>query len=848
MNSSRFHLAVVCFVLVLALAMHSALALKLTTPLGIYSYYEGLRGRLPLSNPAIIDDPLSLWINPAAYGTGRTPGFCYIHTYTDSTFSGDDALAISFGSFGYGIEFMKVRQNAISPATKKTIRHTLSTGTRLARGVYLGTSYSWFSSEIDELDRRSTFSAGLLLRPHRKITLGIVGRDLNSPSYYGNTFKPFVEAAVGIRPFCDRFTIFAGCLARTDKLEIKTVDGATIATQPKTFLYCGVRIKPLDGILLSACYDEDKHLSAMLSLSIGNVSFGSSITSFKKDEVRSQEIAGTTHLTLSKFWQESIFLPQRQYIELDLTGSIEESRPPLSLFGGGGPRYTLRELVQKIDIAAHARDVKAILLRIGSVSTNFAIADEIRQALNEFRQTGKKVVAYLENPGNIGYYIATASDYIILHPNGYIGLTGLKSETLFLKGTLEKLGIQAKYARVGKYKSAVEPLTQDRFTDPSREALNAVLDDIYEKFKQDLADGRGMSTDEIEDRIDRGPFVPSDALEANLVDTIAYWDQVPDILERVTQGDLKKLPYSKFSKRVKARRRWDEPPLIGIVYGVGGIEHGKNRRSTFVGRIMGSETTTEAIRELREDKSVKAIIFRVDSPGGMMTASDKIRREIELAAKQKPVIVSMGGVAGSGGYHISVNGTKILADEATITGSIGVLNLWLHTRGFYEKIGANKDIFTRGKHADAFPTWRDVTDEDIQLAQYLVDKYYDKFLHDVSKGRGMDIKEVDKIAQGRIWSGKRAVSLGLVDEIGGLKRAIEIAKAEAGIAQDEEVAFKVLPKYPAFLQLISSMFGARLSGQAGLPTCLSELIEDAEFIDMLDEPVLYLMPYKIRIK
>jgi protease-4 len=333
-----------------------------------------------------------------------------------------------------------------------------------------------------------------------------------------------------------------------------------------------------------------------------------------------------------------------------------------------------------------------------------------------------------------------------------------------------------------------------------------------------------------------------------LVDTLAYWDEVPKIVADLTDGSANRVAYRRFSRRKAADPRWNEPPVIGIVYGIGGITHGTNRRDMWMGDIMGSETIMAAMRAMRKDDAVKAVVFRVDSPGGMMTASDKIRREVKLTAEEKPVIVSMGGVAASGGYHIACDGTMILADEATVTGSIGVLNLWLHTRGFYEKIGANKDIFLRGKHADIFPTWRDVTDEDLELAQYYVDKYYDKFVRDVAEGRAMGFDEVHEIAQGRVWSGKRAEQLGLVDRIGGLGDAVKNARRLAGIPEDQRVAFRILPKAEGFFARIMASMGASVAGDIEVPDELRELAGDAAYLHAYDEPILDLMPYGLEIE
>ncbi len=814
----------------------------------IHSYFEGLRGRYPLWTPAVADDPLAIWINPASLGTGKSKGVSYIHTYSDSTFAGDDAFSLSFGSLAFGAEFFDLydrvtTDQGIERRKFWTRRYNLGLGFRMFRNFYFGGSYAWHTSELGDIDKGSSWSIGALFRPHRSTSIGFTARDLNEPKYYGTTFKPIYETSLALRPWDERFSLFANWLARSEE-----VQGNLAETQPTSFFTFGLDYEMLPGMVLNLGGDEDNNYSAALSFLIGQGGLGTTFTSLKGEGDADRRGYGALLATVTSYWRESVLMPQRGCLEIPLSGEIAETRPPFSLFGGDGARHTLRGLLDRINYAAGARDIQAIVLRCGSISTNFTILDELRQAIVDFRKTGKVVVAYLENPGNGTYYLATAADYVVLTPNGYLGLVGLKSEVPFLRGTLEKVGVKAYYARVGKYKSAVEPLTEDEYTEPAKEAVNDLMDDVFDKLVADIARGRRFSRTEVLEKIDRGPFIPSEALREGLVDTLAYWDEIPDIMKKLAPGASYHVAYGDFADRKPADLRWDEPPAIGIVYGVGGIVTGSSRSEMFGDDIMGSETISRALRKVREDRSVKAVVFRVDSPGGMMTASDMIRREIELTAKKKPVIISMGGVAASGGYHISCNGTSILADEMTVTGSIGVLSLWLHTRGLYEKIGANKDIFTRGERAGMFPTWRDVTDEDLELAQYYVDKYYGKFIADVAEGRGMGADDVHEVAQGRVWSGKRAQEIGLVDRIGGLTDAISLARSRAGIPPEEKVRFKVLPQAAGLFDAFRSSAAEALVGEVTLPEGFEELMGEAAYWSVYDEPILYLMPYRLEIE
>jgi protease-4 len=840
--------AVGCFVLAVILITGICHGLVIQNPSPIYSYFEGMRGYYSISTPALTDDALAVWLNPPALGTGKATGIVYMHSYNDSTFSGDDALGFAYGNVAFGMEFMKLREPEISLDRQRANKYTFSLGGRVGKNVYLGGSYAWLNSDICDLDRGSTWSLGLLWRPHRMVSVGLLGRDLNSPTYYGNKFKPIIEASLGYRPFDERLTLFTNVFLRDQKLDIRSVDGDLIETQPTSFFNFGVEARPLPGINLLGTYDQDGNWSLALALPGQNGALGTAVTNEKERQPYQRQTYGVVGVVTSSYWHETVINPLKRYVEIDMSGKIGEAPPRFNFFGDTR-RYTTRELLEKIDYAAESPEINAILIRMGDISTSAAITDEIRQALIGFRRTGKKVVVYASTPENREYYLATAADYIVLAPNGYLGLNGLKMDVTFLGGTLEKLGIEPNYTRVGKYKSAVEQIANDSFAEPSKEALNAMLDDFYAKFVEDIAAGRGMSENAVRSVIDKGPYTPEDALDLGLVDRLAYSDEIPDIMKEVVGRSSHRLPYREFAKRRPEVPRWDEPPVIAIVYGEGAIMRGSSRDEPLLGNVMGPKTIAAALREVRKDKSVKAVVFRVHSPGGEMSASDQIRREVELTAREKPVIVSMSGLAGSGGYHIACNGTRILADDATITGSIGVFNMWFGTRGLYEKLGLSREIFTRGKNADAFPTWRDVTEEDLELSRYFTGKFYDKFINDVARGRGMTVEAVHEVAQGRVWTGRSALEIGLIDRIGGLADAIRLAKEDAGISAGEEVTFKVLPEAQGFWDVMTGEADAAFVKSIPLPETAERILEEAAYMELFQaDPNLYLMPYRIEVQ
>jgi protease-4 len=848
MSSRSRVLITACVFLAAALTAGLCQGLVIHNPSPVYSYFEGMRGYYSISAPALTDDGLATWLNPPGLGVKKPSGLVYMHSYSDSTVSGDDALGVIIRNFAFGMEFMKLREPQISMDRQRVNRYTLSLGGRMGRNVYVGGSYAWLNSDICDLDRGSTWSAGILWRPHRMVSVGVLGRDLNSPTYYGTKFRPIVEASLGYRPFDERLTLFTSVFLRDENLEIRTLDGELIETQPKSFFNFGIEARPWPGINISGTYDQDGNWSLALGLPSGQGAIATAVTTEKDRQAYQNQTYGVAGFMLFPQWHESVLNPLKHYVEIDMSGHIGEAPPRFSLFGSAH-RYTTRELIEQIDRAADSREVSAILMRMGNVSASTAIADELRQALTDFRKSGKKVVVYANAPENREYYLATAADYIVLAPNGYLGLNGMKLDVTFVGGTLEKIGVTPHYTRVGKYKSATEQVADRGFSEPAKEALNDVFDDFFAKFVQDIAAGRGISTNAVKSMIDKGPYMPEMALELGLVDRLAYPDEIPDIMEEVVGGPAHRLPYRVFAGHKPDRPRWDEPPVIGIVYGEGMILEGSNRDEPAIGAVMGPETLGAAFRRMRQDKNVKAVVFRIDSGGGEMSASDRIRREVELTAREKPVIVSMSGVAGSGGYHIACNATRILADETTITGSIGVINMWFHTRGLYEKLGLSREVYTRGANADIFPSWREVTEQDLEMSRYFTEGFYEKFVRDVAEGRGMDYEAVHEVGQGRIWSGKSAVEIGLTDGVGGLVEAIRLAKEEAGIPADEEVAFEILPEPVGFWDVLSGNPGGVFTPEVRLPGPAEALLEEAAYMELLKgEPHLYLMPYRIEVE
>jgi protease-4 len=472
-------------------------------------------------------------------------------------------------------------------------------------------------------------------------------------------------------------------------------------------------------------------------------------------------------------------------LELVLNDDIgEQSRSEVVGDFFGGRRLTTRDYVEALLRARQDKRINGLLLTIKTPSIGLAKIQELRDAIHSFQESGKWTVAWSEtvgefSPGTGPYYLATACDTIWIAPSGDVNLTGLRAEVPFIRGILDRLKVKPDMDHIGKYKNAMNYYTDKAMNEPFREALEAILDSVYRQLRQGIAAGRHMTDDEVAALIDQGPFIGPRALEAKLVDHLGYRDELETWLTEKNHG---RLPIIKGRRYLKAGRYWDKGTRIALIYGVGGVHRGESSRDLFSGsESMGSDTVAAAIKEAREDDSIKAIVFRVDSPGGSYVASDIIWREVMLTKGKKPIVVSMSDVAGSGGYFVAIGADAIVAEPGTLTASIGVLSGKLVTKDLLDWVGYTTDSVQRGRHATFYSTSQMYSPEERAIFKSWLDRVYKDFVGKVAQGRGKTFEEIDAIAQGRVWSGEDALRLGLVDELGGLETAVNKAAKLAGI-------------------------------------------------------------------
>jgi len=463
----------------------------------------------------------------------------------------------------------------------------------------------------------------------------------------------------------------------------------------------------------------------------------------------------------------------------------------------GGRRMTLRDDIEALRLAREDHRINGLLVTINGPSLGSGRLQELRDAIIDFQKKGKWAVAYLEtagefSPGNRDYYLATACGTIWLSPPGDINLVGMRVEPPFIRGTLDLLGIVPDMDHIGKYKSAMNTITDKEMNDSFRESMEALVGSIFGQVLKGIAAGRGMSEEKVSSLVDEGPYIGPRALKAGLVDRLGYRDELESSLKEKNDGALSLI---KISSYLKAGRFFGYGPRITLIYALGGVSRGENQSNPFTGEMtMGAETTAAAIRKAREDPSIKAIVFRVDSPGGSYIASDVIYHQVILTKAVKPIVVSMGDVAASGGYFVSMGADKIVAEPATITASIGVLAGKMVTTGFWNKVGITFDSVQRGKHATFFSTGVRYTPEEREIFASWLDRIYKDFVGKAAKGRGRTFEQIHEVAQGRVWSGEDALRLGLVDELGGLTTAIRRALVLARMDPDARVQLVVMPE------------------------------------------------------
>lgn len=513
----------------------------------------------------------------------------------------------------------------------------------------------------------------------------------------------------------------------------------------------------------------------------------------------------------------------------------------------------LNNILKQIERASQDENIEGIYLELSEIPTRGTTIEEIRDKLVEFKESGKWVYTYSESMSQNAYHLASVSDSIFLHPEGGMLFKGIFSEILFMKGFLEKIGVEYQVVRPdnNKFKSAVEPFIMDKMSDANRKQIRKLIDGIWDGMLNNISESRGISKEKLNELADNIEIrLAEDAVEYGLIDGAIYEDEMMAFLrEKLDLEDDDKIPFvslGSYSKKSKDEKGWSKREKIGVVYAYGGISSGEGDAEN-----IGSETVANAIRRARKDSSIKAIVLRVNSPGGSALASDVIWRETVLAKETKPFIVSMGDLAASGGYYISCAADKIYATENTITGSIGVFGLIPNIQELLnDHLGLTTDTVKTNNLSDFYTGTRPFKKEEEEVIQEVVNDIYIDFISRVAEGRGLEMNFVDSIAQGRVWTGEDALELGLVDEIGGFEKALDYAAEAAGL---EEYRVREYPRLKDPFEELMKEFSTEITVEDMLIKELGENYElfvqlkEMQKVGNLREPQMRL-PFHISIK
>ena len=558
-------------------------------------------------------------------------------------------------------------------------------------------------------------------------------------------------------------------------------------------------------------------------------------------------------------------VPDNSVLVLSVSGALPDYVPEdqLTKALGIGQQQSFTSLMTQIRKAKVDNRIGGVLLDINFPGIGWGKADELRDAITDLRGSGKPVYAYLEIGTNREYYIATAAEKIFVAPPGDLYINGFAAEAMFYKGSLDKLGVEADVIQIGpKYKNAPDAYTRKEMSDGQREVINALLDEYFTRFTTAIAETRKKSVDDVKALVDNAPYTATQAKTQGLIDDAIYREQVDEQFKTrlgyKSDDKLRTIRGSQYREIPSDSLGLNKGERVAVIYASGAINVGRSSSGPINGEMVGSDTIVTAVNDAANDKSIKAIVLRVDSPGGSALASDLMWYALENAKAKKPVVVSMGDVAASGGYYIACNANKIVAQPSTVTGSIGVFMGKPVVKGLYDWLGVTNEYVMRGKNAGLFrETEKWTPEERAKMVDQTNSIYFDNFIPKVAKGRNKTVEDANTLGQGRVWTGTQAKQSGLIDEFGGLEKAIEIAKQLANLPADKDVKRVILPEPRPFLE---TLFGGDASAQTreeqtraaileALPADVRRSFRYASLFDRMQKgEAMLLMPFELEIK
>ena len=774
------------------------------------SLSEGVSAPLPTLVER--DDALSLELNPA--GLARISGaemFLLYGTFADDLNGGIGVLTavelLSGLGMGLGVQF-------IEPGVAEEGYRKYSLGLGLGGDLSLGLTLNLFGSSDDQrIDDLVTWDLGLQYRLLRWLGAGFMVRDANAPFFGGSAIKPQLA--------------FGGA-ARTLQGRLIFEADVTVSGSPRVQPRFMASVEPFEGLRLFAQLLTDTgekgqdfemtEFSAGLAVDTAHLGFGGAATSGQGRG----GFSGSMRVS-NAAWRAFVEGGKRFYT-VKIGGDMPE-RSPRNLLGlDSGPSFL--STMQTLDGMRQDDLVEGVVVELNNVTMGYGQAWELREALVRLKEAGKAVVVYMHTPSHREFYIATAAEHIFMGPSTTFSARGLAISQSFYRGAFDKIGVKPDFIRIAEYKSAPESFTRESPSEPAEEALGAFLDSIWATQLDAMAGGRGLSTEAMADLIETAPHDPGQALQSGLIDKVIYPDEIKDTLKAL-YGRSTKL--SATYDRLEKDYTWGQKPIVAVLHIDGNIVTGSGGTNPLLGGSLTGSRTVEKVAEwAAREPNVKALVVRIDSPGGSATASDLMYRALVKLGEKKPVIVSMGDIAASGGYYVAATGQEIFCNPTTLTGSIGIYSGKFALDGLFAKIGLNTVTVERGDRADLYAMDRPWDDAERAVITEQITYLYELFLSQVSAGRDMERDAVHAVGRGRIWSGADAQRVGLCDTQGGLLDAIERAREKAGLDADDFQIVSV-PEGDILAPLIPDI-GLDLGHLAtlrapGLPTLLPEATE-----------------------
>ncbi len=753
----RFKILIAFFIIV----AQTSFAQQVEVPTDLYYYQPA----------ASVFGAEAVWVNPAGLALYKASDVQFFADLYKWEFAKNWGTV--FTRNGFGISYRKIKNDDDTDFRE----YIFSSGMKFGKDLNFGASYQYFKDAPDAYNKKHLWNIGFMGKLNPQYKWGIVLSNLNKTRINDIKTETEVRYSLAYRPSGSKITLAVDAFLST-KTKIRNAD----------FVY-HLATNPIPGLYLNGFVDRHKNFEIGFRINFFQSFIGARRSASSKGHHR-----GTTFFYGStNRRQESIVKVTPRRLLTNLSGRPNEN--PSKPFFGKQPSSYLN-LLTDIYRAADDESIDEMVLSLNKLSIGFAQAEEVRSALDYFKSKKKRIICHLSYPNNLAYYIASTCDKIIVPPVTQLKLVGLKAELSFYAGTLDKIGVKTELLKIGAYKTAAETFTQEASSDANKKQINRLLDNLYGQLVSGIAKGRAVSEEAVRTLIDQGPFTTQEALDANLIDGVAYLDEIKETFPDELKSSKTEITIRSYHYDIINHDSWKEKPIISVITALGEVQ------TDGAGSIFSSKSDVtpykmkRAIRQAVQNKDTKAILLRINSPGGAALAGEEIYHSLQKQSKKIPIVVSMGNVAASGGYYFAMAGETLFANRATITGSIGIFGGKIDMSELHKKIALKKELYTRGKYAGMLSQIKPFTPDEREKYFSHLKSMYDHFVQLVAENRLMTVDSIDNLGQGLVWTGAEAKENGLVDHIGGFKDALDYIVNKNNFS---EYQIEIFPQKKSFL-------------------------------------------------